>query len=341
MNDYTELPDGYAELLRQIKARIQTARTRVALAVNSELIMLYWQIGRDILERQKEQGWGSKVIEKLSSDLRKAFPEMKGFSIRNLKYMRAVAEANPDFQFVQQVVAQLPWGHNVRLTDRVKGAVEREWYMRKCIEAGWSRDVLVHQIESGLFQREGKSTTNFDQILPQPQSELAKQVFKDPYNFDFISLGEEAQERDLEQGLVGHLRDFLLELGVGFAFLGNQYHLEVGEKDYFLDLLFYHTRLHSYVVIELKTGDFEPEYVGKLNFYLSAVDDLLRQPEDNLSIGLLLCKDRNRVVAEYALRDLQKPIGVSQYQLTKALPEKLKGRLPTIEELEAELQIEE
>lgn len=328
---------GYDELLRDLKTRIAQAQVRAALAVNRELVVLYWSIGRDILVRQQQQGWGAKVIERLAKDLRRAFPEMKGFSRTNLLYMRAFAAAYPDEQFVQQVAGQIPWFHNCKLLDKVKDPPEREWYIRQTIQHGWSRAVLEMQIETNLYRRQGKATTNFERTLPAPQSDLARQLLKDPYNFDFLTLGEEAHERDLERGLVEHIREFLLELGVGFAFVGSQYHMEIGDQDFYLDLLFYHLRLRAYVVIELKMTAFKPEYAGKMNFYLSAVDDLLRHEQDQPSIGLILCKTKNKVVAEYALRDTRKPIGVSSFQLTESLPEKLQGSLPTIEELEAEL----
>jgi predicted nuclease of restriction endonuclease-like (RecB) superfamily len=328
---------GYDEFLRDLKERIQQAQLRAALSVNRELVLLYWEIGRDILTRQQQQGWGAKVIDRLARDLRRAFPGVKGFSPRNLKYMRALAETYPDGQFVQQVVAQIPWGHNVRILDYVKTPEEREWYIRQTVENGWSRNVLVLQIESGLYHRQGKAITNFSRTLPSPQSDLAEQTIKNPYNFDFLTLEKEARERDLERGLLKHIRNFLLELGVGFAFVGSQYHLEVGGKDFYIDLLFYHLRLRCFIVIDLKMREFMPEDGGKINFYLSVVDDLLRYPDDQPSIGLILCKTENNVVAEYALRDLNKPIGVSAFQITESLPKELKGSLPTIEELEAEL----
>ncbi len=328
---------GYDELLRDLQKRIGQAQVRAAVAVNRELVLLYWNIGREILTRQQQQGWGAKVIDRLAVDLRRAFPEMKGFSPRNLKYMRAFAEANSDEQFVQQVAAQIPWFHNCKLLDKVRDPLEREWYIQQTIQHGWSRAVLEMQIETNLYRRQGKASTNFERTLPAPQSDLARQLLKDPYNLDFLTLGEEAHERDLERGLIEHIREFLLELGVGFAFVGSQYHMEVGNQDFYLDLLFYHLRLRAYVVIELKTTEFKPEYAGKMNFYLSAVDDLLRHEQDQPSIGIILCKTKNKVVAEYALRDTQKPIGVSSFQLTESLPEELQGSLPTIEELEAEL----
>jgi len=330
---------GYDDFLSELKTRISHAQLRAAVAVNKELVLLYWQIGRDILHRQQQQGWGAKVINRLATDLQQAFPEIKGFSLRNLKYMRAFAQAYPDEQFVQQLVAQIPWGHNVRILDTVKDSVEREWYIKQTIQYGWSRNVLVHQIESQLYHRQGKAITNFDRTLPKPQSELAQQLLKDPYSFDFLNLGEEILERDLERALINHIRDFLLELGVGFAFVGSQYHLEVGGEDFYIDLLFYHLRLRCYVVIDLKIEEFKPEFSGKMNFYVSAVDDLLRHPDDQPTIGIILCKSKNKVIAEYSLRDMNKPIAVSVYQLRNNLPKGLQGNLPTIEQLEAELEM--
>jgi predicted nuclease of restriction endonuclease-like (RecB) superfamily len=292
-----------------------------------------WSIGCDILARQAEQGWGAKVIERLARDLRAAFPDMKGFSPRNLKYMRALAEAYPEEQFVQQLAAQMPWFHNCVLLDKVKDAAERQWYIRKTIEHGWSRNVLVHQIESGLYHRQGKAQTNFERTLPAPQSELAQQLLKDPYNFDFLTLGEDARERDLERGLLDHIRSFLLELGVGFAFVGSQHHLEVGGQDFYIDLLFYHLKLRCFIVIDLKMTEFQPEFAGKMNFYLSAADDLLRHPDDQPSIGLILCRSHNSVIVEYALRDSTKPIGVGAYQHTTRLPAALEHLLPPAEEI--------
>lgn len=329
--------EGYDDFLRDLKERIRGAQVKAALAVNRELVTLYWSVGRDILAEQQQRGWGAKVIDRLAADLRLAFPELKGFSPRNLKYMRALAEAYPDEQFVQQLVAQIPWGHNVRILDAINDPAGREWYMRQTVEHGWSRNVLVHQIESGLYRRQGKALTNFTRSLPSPQSELAQQLLKDPYNFDFLTIGEDVLERDLERGLLEHIRQFLLELGVGFAFVGSQYHLEVSGNDFYLDLLFYHLRLRCFVVIDLKISEFQPEFAGKMNFYLSAADDILRHPDDQPSIGIILCKTKNKVIVEYTLRDTQKPMGVSTYQLTESLPKQLEGSLPTVEELEAEL----
>jgi predicted nuclease of restriction endonuclease-like (RecB) superfamily len=324
-------PVGYGELVEALKDRIRSAQVRAALSVNRELVLLYWQVGRLILERQGQEGWGSKVIERLSQDLRREFPEMKGFSARNLKYMRSFAEAWPEEIIVQQAAAQIPWFHNCVLLDKVKDSQVRLWYVRQTIEYGWSRSVLEYQIETKLYQRQGQSVTNFATTLPQPQSDLARQLLKDPYVFDFLSLGEDAQERDLERALLERIRSFLLELGVGFAFVGSQYHLEVGGDDFYIDLLFYHLKLRCFVAIDLKVTAFKPEYSGKMSFYVSAIDDLLRHEGD----GLILCKSRNRMVAEYALRDLNKPIAVSLYQ--QELPEGLREVLPSIKQLEAEL----
>jgi predicted nuclease of restriction endonuclease-like (RecB) superfamily len=329
---------GYDRLLVDLKERIRTAQVRAALAVNRELVLLYWQIGREILSRQQQQGWGTKVIERLSKDLRRDFPEMKGFSRTNLLYMRAFAEAYPEEPIVQQVVGQIPWGHNTILLDKLKSPEERFWYARQTVEHGWSRNVLALQIDSRLHLRQGQSATNFSRTLPANQSDLAQQLLKDPYNFDFLTLGKDAHERDLERGLLEHIRQFLLELGAGFAFVGSQYHLEVGEDNFYIDLLFYHLKLRCFVVIDLKMGKFIPEYAGKMNFYLSVVDERLRHEDDQPSIGLILCRTENRLIVEYALRDLNKPIGVSAYQISESLPEHLQGSLPTIEQLEAELK---
>ena len=324
-------------MLQELKQRIQQSQVRASISVNRELVLLYWHIGQDILVRQGREHWGAKVIDRLAADLKKAFPEMKGFSPRNLKYMRAFAEAWPDEEFVQQAVAQIPWGHNVRILDYVKDPAHREWYIRATLEHGWSRDVLVHQIESGLHKRAGAAVTNFERTLPPPQSDLAQQITKDPYTFDFLRISEDVHERELERGLVAHLRDFLLELGIGFAFVASQYRLDVGGNDFYIDLLFYHLKLRCYVVIDLKAKAFEPEFVGKMNFYLSAVDDLLRHPDDKPSVGLIICKTKDRIVAEYALRNTATPIGISEYKLAESLPADWKGSLPTIEELESEL----
>lgn len=330
-------PDSYAQFLADLKSRIQAAQVRAALAVNRELVLLYWQIGRDILDRQERESWGAKVIDRLAADLKRAFPDIKGFSSRNLKYMRAFGEAWPEEAIVQAVLAQITWYHNLAILEKLATPEDRIWYAKATIQHGWSRNVLVHQIEAGRLHRQGKAVATFDRTLPTPQSDLAQDITKDPYNFDFLTLGDDAHGRDLERGLLDHLRQFLLELGVGFAFVGSQYRLTVGNEEFYIDLLFYHLKLRAYIVVDLKMQAFEPEFAGKMNFYLSAVNDLLRHPDDQPSIGIILCKTKERFVAEYALRDINKPIGISEYRLAESLPEKLQGSLPTIEELESEL----
>lgn len=301
--------------------------------MNSELVLLYWSIGLDILRRQKEEGWGSKVVDQLARDLRKAFPDVSGFSARNLKYMRALAEAWPDEAIVQQLVARIPWGHNVRLLDKVKDFKEREWYAAACIEHGWSRAVLEAQVDTVLYRRQGKAITNFDRTLPAPQSELAQQCLKDPYCFEFLGLAEDIAEQELHRSLIENLKAFLLELGRGFAFISSEYRMDVGGDEYRIDLLFYHTQLHCYVVIELKTEAFRPEHVGQLQFYLSAVDRFRRGELDSPTIGILLCSEKNEVVVEIALQDSAKPMGVAEYRLTEALPKPVREAMPSLEEL--------
>ena len=330
-------PEGYADWLADLKGRIHTAQQRATLAVNRELVLLYWQIGRDILARQSQQGWGTKVIDRLAHDLRTTFPDMQGFLPRNLKYMRAFADAWPDGAFVQAVLAQLPWYHQLALLDKLPGPETRKWYAAKAIEHNWSRNVLVMQIELRLLERSGKAVTNFDQTLPRPQSDLARESLKDPYRLDFLGLTDEAQERVVEGALVKHVTEFLLELGAGFAFVGRQVLLDVAGDEFFIDLLFYHLKLRCYVVIELKAGKFKPEHVGQLGFYLTAVDAQVKHAQDGPTIGLLLCKNKNKVVAEYALRNVNKPQGVADYQLVESLPPELQTSLPSIEQIEREL----
>jgi predicted nuclease of restriction endonuclease-like (RecB) superfamily len=329
--------ENYATLLNDLKNRVASSRYKAALAVNRDLILLYHHIGIEILNSQEKHGWGAKVIDQLSHDLKSEFPEMKGFSTRNLKYMKRFAEEYPDREFVQQVAAQLPWFHIAALLDKVSEKKDQIFYMKHTIEHGWSRSVMIMQIERALHKRQGQAITNFKDKLPPLQSDLAHYTLKDPYIFDFLSIGDEAHEREVEKALIFHMEKFLLELGAGFAFVGRQYHLEVGDQDFYIDLLFYHLKLRCFVVIELKDKDFKPEYAGKMNFYLSAVDDLVKHPSDQPSIGLILCKSKNNVLAEYTLRDMTKPIGLAEYGLTEALPENLQTALPTIEELEAEL----
>jgi predicted nuclease of restriction endonuclease-like (RecB) superfamily len=331
-------PAGYHEWLLDLKSRIHTAQQRAALAVNRELVLLYWQIGRDILARQAEQGWGAKVIERLAHDLRTAFPEMKGFSRANLMYMRAFADAWPDAAIVQQAVGQLPWGHNLVLLTRLKDPRQRMAYAQGAIAHGWSRNVLNIHIETCLLERTGTAVTNFDASLPKPQSDLARESLKDPYRFDFLGLSREAGEREIENALVKHVTEFLLELGAGFAFVGRQVLLDVGGDEFFIDLLFYHLKLRCYVVIELKGGKFKPEHLGQLGFYLTAVDRQIKSEHDNPTIGLLLCKSKNKVVAEYALGDKSQPMGIAEYKLLESLPAELQTSLPSIEQIENELK---
>ena len=333
----TPAPEGYSGWLADLKAQIHDAQQRAAQALNLELVVLYWTIGSAILERQNRQGWGAKVVDRLSQDLRSAFPDMQGFSVRNLKYMRAFALGWPDLSFVQQVLHKLPWGHNLVLLDKLPGLQTRKWYAAQAIEHNWSRNVLVMQIETRLLERSGTAVTNFDARLPSPQSDLARESLKDPYRFDFLGLTEEAQERAVENALVTHVTEFLLELGAGFAFVGRQVLLDVAGDEFFIDLLFYHLKLRCYVVIELKGGKFKPEHLGQLGFYLTAMDRQVKSEHDNPTIGLLLCKSKNKVVAEYALGDKTQPMGVAEYQLVASLPVELQTSLPSIEQIEREL----
>lgn len=339
---------SYVELLDSLKLRIQQARTKALLSVNRELTALYWAIGHQIVEAQNREGWGTSMINRLAHDLRSALPSNRGLSPRNLWRMRAFYLAYPASEvslpqpvadlassFLPQAVAEIPWGHNITLIEKIKELEERLWYIQQTIEHGWSRAVLVHQIESNLFERQGKALTNFEQALPAPQSDLARELVKDPYNLDFLGLTDEINERVLERSLLDHLREFLLELGKGFAFMGSQYHLEIGGQDYYLDLLFYNTILRAYVVIDLKVEAFKPEFAGKMNFYLNAIDDRLRHADDQPPIGLILCKERNRITVEFSLRGMNQPIGVSAYQL---LPKDVRDALPTPEQLEIELE---
>ncbi|KAA1421910.1 DUF1016 domain-containing protein [Nocardioides humilatus] len=329
-------PEGYGDWLADLKTRIHSAQQRAALAVNTELLKLYWQIGRDILDRQVHQGWGSKVIDRLAHDLREAFPDARGFSPRSLKYMRAFTEAWPDYEIVQQVAAQIPWGHNMVLLDRVKTTDLRVAYARAALEHGWSRNILEMQIDARTIERQGRAVANFETTLPEPQSDQARQALKDPYKLDFLGLGKKAREREIEQAIVDHVTQFLVELGAGFAYVGRQVHLEVGGDDFFVDLLFYHLKLHCYVAIEIKAGKFKPGDLGQLGFYMTAIDAQVKDDIDGPTIGLLLCKTKNEIVAEYALRDTTRPLGIAEYQLLEALPEPLRTNLPTIKQIERE-----
>jgi len=334
-----ELPGDYAKALSEIKRRIQTERLRAVLAANSAVVQLYWDIGRMLLARQERAGWGARIIDRLAADISKAYPDVKGFSPRNLKYMRAFAAAWPDPAIVQRVVAQLPWRQNIALLERLGDAKTRLWYAERVIQQGWSRDILELQIAGRVHVRHGKAITNFKSTLPPADSDMAAQAFEDPYVFDFLGTADPRREREVEQALVDHVQRFLLELGAGFAFVGRQVLLEVGDQDFYTDLLFYHLKLRCFVVVELKAVPFKPELVGKLNLYLSAVDDVMRHRDDKPTIGLLLCKSRNKLVVEYALRDMKKPIGVAEWEtkIVENLPENLEGSLPTVEEIEAEI----
>ncbi len=333
------MPTWYPELLKSVSGRVVSGHRSAVRAANRELIATYWAIGSDILARQAEEGWGAKVIDRLSADLRERFPDAKGYSPRNLKYMRSFAAAWPDPAVVQRSVAQLPWRHQIALLEKLKTADQRLWYAAEAITNGWSRDILALQIDRRLHERAGKAITNFAFTMPPGDSDLAQQAFKDPYVFDFLDLTERSRERESESGLIEHVQDFLLELGQGFAFVGRQVRLDVGGDEFYCDLLFYHLILRRYIVIELKAVRFEPGFLGQLGMYMAAVDDLLAHPDDEPTIGLLLCKGKNNIVAEWAVRGYQTPIGVADWTtaITTAIPEELSSSLPSIEELEAEL----
>lgn len=334
------LDKNYKEFLTEMKNRLKTTQIRAALTTNKELIQFYWQLGKELVEKQSSFNWGDRLLEQFSNDMRKEFPEMQGFSVSNLKRMRLFAITYPELTIGAQAVHQLPWGHIIVLLHRIKDADTRNWYANKTIEHGWSRTILEMQIETGLYERQAISaqkTTNYYEHLPPPQSDLAHQILKDPYKFDFLTIQDDAHERSIENALVTHIRDFLLELGQGFAFVGSQVPLSFDEQEFFIDLLFYHLELRCFVVIELKANKFKPEHTGQLGFYLAAVDDQLKKENDKPTIGILLCKSKNKIVAEYALRNIKAPIGISEYTLSKALPKELKTSLPTIEEIEEKL----
>lgn len=366
---------NYASFLKEVKSRIQKAQVKANFAVNMELIILYWNVGRMVCAVQNSAGWGKRVIPRLSQDIKNEFPEINGFSVTNIKRMTLFYRVYTNFNLIgpqavgqlkksglkeskkspqavgqiqkaanadlQHLVTGLPWGHNVLLMEKIKDHQEREWYMNQCLKHGWSRNILDIHIKNHSYKRRGKATTNFDRTLPPIHSDMAQQTLKDPYIFDFLTIDNKFRERELETELLKHIQEFLIELGVGFAFVGRQYHIEVGNTDFYIDLLFYHLKLRCYVVIELKKGPFKPEHAGKLNFYLNVTDKELRQKDDRPSIGLIFCQDKNRVVAEYALQNLDKAIGVSEYQLTQILPEELKSSLPTVDEIERKLRRKE
>ena len=336
----SEMSDAYLKFIEEVKSEMQKQRISVVLNANSSMTCLYWNIGRDILKKQEEEGWGTKIIDRMAKDLKDAFPEMSGFSPRNIKYMRKFADSWPDFEIVQRVVAQIPWRTNISLMDKLRDEESRIWYAYKVIENGWSKTILDLQIESRLMERSGRSVNNFSEALPPANSDMVNQVFKDPYLFDFLGTDMPRREIEIERQLTEHIQSFLLELGQGFAFVGRQVHLEVGGDDFYLDLLFYHLKLRCFVVIELKACDFEPGFISQLNMYQNVVDDILRHPDDKPTIGLLLVKGKNETVVEYSLAGYQNPIGVAEWknQMAKALPEELRSSLPSIEDIEKELE---
>jgi predicted nuclease of restriction endonuclease-like (RecB) superfamily len=339
----------YFIFINELKKRIKSSQIKASISVNKELLQLYWELAEKIVEKQKNSKWGDGLLKQMSKDLQKEFPDMKGFSVTNLKYILQwflfwTSDNSNEKQNVaqlkksRQLVGQIPWGHNLKIISKIKNKEEALFYVQKTIENNWSRAVLTHQIEGNLFGREGKAITNFKSSLPEAQSDLAQQTIKDPYIFDFLCIRDKYDERELEDGLISQVTKFLLELGAGFSFIGRQYKITVDEDDFYIDLLFYHVKLHCYVVIELKTVSFKPEFAGKLNFYVSAVDGILKTEKDNPTVGIMICKSKNKTVVEYSLKDMNKPIGVSEYQLTQALPDELKSSLPTVEEIEVELR---
>lgn len=347
---------NYIKVVEDLKSKIRQARLKVAISANAELIQLYWEIGKIIIEQQSNEGWGAKIIDKLAIDLKTEFPDFKGLSVRNLKYMRAFAEAykstdlivqappaqlkKDKLPFVQVPLAQITWYHHITLLDKIKDANERKFYIQKAIENGWSRNVMVQQIDSNLYTRQGKAITNFKTTLPPSQSDLANDALKNPYVLDFMGISEDIKEREFEKALIQHLGKFILELGRGFAFVGNQKNLNVAGNDYFLDLLFYNYQLHCFVIFELKVDEFKPEYAGKLNFYVNTVNEHLKGEKDNPTIGVLLCKTPNETVVKYSLQNIKAPIGVSDYKLANVLPKQIKIGMPTVEELELEIEKE-
>lgn len=351
MSELFKIDKKYSTWLKELKSKIRSVQIKAAVKVNTEMLNFYWELGADIVEKQSAAKWGDGFLGKLSQDLMTEFPDMRGFSLSNLKYIKQwylfysahesigqqlvgrLKKAN-----VQQLVAQIPWGHNLVIISKIKDTNEALFYVQKIIQNNWSRAVLTHQIESGLYGREGKAITNFKATLPLPQSDLARQTLKDPYSFDFLTLREKHDEKELEDALINQIAGFLLEMGSGFSYIGRQYRLEINGDEFFIDLLFYHIRLHCYIVVELKVVKFKPEFAGKLNFYVSAVDSILKTEQDNPTIGILICKSKNKTVVEYALKDIHKPIGVSEYLITKNLPDEFKSSLPSIEEIEAELE---
>ena len=339
VNKSNSLPAGYEKTLLKIKDRIRGAQIKASLRVNEELIKLYWDIGETIVEKQQKEGWGSKTIDKMARDLKSFFPDMAGLSRRNLLYMKQLVEAYSNSEITQQLAAQIPWGHNMVLLDKLKNKDERLWYAKKTIENGWSRNVLEMWIESDLYDRQGKAITNFKTTMPKPESDLANQMLKDPFCFDFLSVAEDAKEKDIEEGLIQHIQKFLTELGIGFAFVGRQYHLEIDGEEFIIDLLFYHFKLRRFIIVELKNTQFKPEFAGKMSFYLAAIDATMKHPDDEPSIGMILCRSRKKLIVEYALQDKKRSMGVSTYKtkLLETLPKEFKPNLPSKKQIEEEL----
>ena len=328
----------YNSFLVDIKTQIKLSQQKAFNAVNQEMISLYFNIGKMIDTWQKELGWGAKVIDKLSLDILNEFPTMSGFSTRNLKLMVQFYKEYSNDEFVQPIVAQIPWTHNIILIQKIKDKNIRFWYMEQTLQNGWSKDILSLMINSEVHNRTGNLVSNFSQILPPLESDLVQQSFKDPYRFDFLTITEPFRERELENNLIKHMEKFLIEFGSGFAFVGRQYKLEIGDDEFYIDLLFYHLKLRCFIVVELKKGKFKPEYSGQVNFYCSAIDGILAQKDDKPTIGLILCQEKNEIVAEYSLKNMTQPIGISEYQLTEVLPKEFESSLPTIEEIEQELK---
>lgn len=340
----------YTDWIKDIKKRISTSQMRASVRVNQELLSLYWFLGGEIIEKQEKAKWGDKLLQQMSKDLQKDFPNVKGFSKRNLELVRKwylyycnyvqenVIAKQPVSQLENIIIFNIPWGHNLKLISKCKSIEESIFYAKNVLEYGWSRTVLEHQIESGLYERQGSALTNFTKTLPEQQSDLAQQVLKDPYKFDFLEMTADYDEKELEDALVDHITQFLLELGTGFAYVGRQYELKVGESFFYLDLLFYHIKLHCYVVIELKTVKFEPSFAGQLKFYVTAVNKQLKSETENPTIGIIICKSKDEVVAEYALEDIEQPIGITEYELSKVLNQEIKSNLPSIEEIESEMK---
>ena len=360
----TLLPNGYAQWRKDIEHLIDTAKLHTALNVNVGTLTLYWNICKSILQKQVQEGWGKQVIEQLSKDLISRYPDDRGYSVRNLRYMKRFASAYPDFpilqvplaelrklpilqatlaelenegrEFVQVPLAQISWYHHISLLPKVKDEAQRAYYITETAQNGWSRDVMLLQIDNGYIHAKGHAINNFEQTLPPLQSDLARYIFKDPYNFSFIGTVALQNELDIEKSLTSKITDFLLEMGRGFAYIGRQYHISVGGDDYYIDLLMYHLKLHCYVVVELKAVEFKPEFVSKLNFYISAVDDLVKSPEDKPTIGLLLCRTKSNKKAEFSLRGITQPMGIAQYETEKLFAD-VASALPQIEEIENKL----